>query len=88
MEFEWDPGKSASNARKHGISFEDARELFSDPERIEAKLRYPEEPRWAVVGMMGGKHWTAIVTYRGGRTRIISVRRSHPSEERAYDESL
>ena len=35
MEFEWDPAKSASNAEKHGISFDAARELFLDPECIE-----------------------------------------------------
>ena len=79
MEFEWDPAKSLSNARKHGISFEESRTLFADPECIEVRLAYPDER---------GKHWTAIVTYRGGRTRIISVRRSHPNEERAYDENV
>lgn len=88
MEFEWDPAKSLSNARKHGISFEESRTLFADSECIEVRLAYPDEPRWAVVGMMRGKHWTAIVTYRGSRTRIISVRRSHPNEERAYDENV
>ncbi|WP_455138743.1 BrnT family toxin [Thermophilibacter sp.] len=88
MEFEWDPEKSASNAKKHGVSFEQARELFADPERIEVRLRYPDEPRYAVIGLMGNRHWTAIVTYREGRTRIISVRRSHKDEERAYDENL
>ena len=88
MEFEWDPRKSEANAAKHGISFEEARELFDDPERIEVSLAYPDERRWAVIGMMRERHWTAIVTYRQGRTRIISVRRSHKDEERAYDENL
>ena len=88
MEFEWDPVKSAANYKKHGVSFTEALELFVDPERIEVALSYQEERRFAVVGMMRGKHWTAIITYREGRTRIISVRRSHPKEERAYDENL
>lgn len=88
MEFEWDPNKSASNKEKHGVSFDEARELFADEERIEVSLPYPGEPRFAVVGMMRGNHWTAIITYRSGRIRIISVRRSHPKEERAYDENL
>lgn len=88
MEFEWDPAKSASNAKKHGISFDEARELFLDPEYIEVRLAYPREPRWVVIGVMRGKHWTAIITHRGNRIRLISVRRSHPNEKRAYDENV
>jgi uncharacterized protein len=32
MEFDWDPAKNASNFRKHGIKFEEARTAFEDPE--------------------------------------------------------
>ena len=35
MEFEWDPHKAESNLRKHRISFEDAIQVFLDPNRIE-----------------------------------------------------
>ncbi|WP_283171801.1 hypothetical protein [Curtanaerobium respiraculi] len=38
--------------------------------------------------MIGSKHWTAIATRRGDAVRIISLRRSHPNEERAYDEEV
>ena len=31
MEFEWDPEKSKSNLKKHGISFEEAKEIFLVP---------------------------------------------------------
>ena len=30
-EFEWDEAKAVSNARKHGVTFEEATEVFSDP---------------------------------------------------------
>lgn len=30
FEFEWDPAKAASNARKHGVSFADAATVFGD----------------------------------------------------------
>lgn len=46
------------------------------------------KPRFAAIGMMLGRHWTAVITHRGGRVRLISVRRSHPKEERAYDEAV
>lgn len=35
--------------------------------------------------MIGGRHWTAIITYRNGATRIISVCRSRKKERMEYD---
>jgi len=29
--FEWDTGKAQSNARKHGVTFEEASTVFEDP---------------------------------------------------------
>lgn len=87
MEFEWDPAKSEKNLAKHGVDFETAKQLFEDPDLIELRLSYQAEPRWAVVGMMHGKHWTGIITKRNGNIRIISVRRSHPKEEMVYEDS-
>jgi len=37
MEFEWDKNKNASNKNKHNISFEDAKEIFNDSNRIETE---------------------------------------------------
>jgi uncharacterized DUF497 family protein len=34
MEFTWDERKNATNERKHGISFEDAKPVFLDPTRV------------------------------------------------------
>ena len=85
---EWSPARSASNAARHGVSFEEAQGLFEDPEHIEVVLPYPGAPRLAVVGRIRDEHWTAMAVCRPGSARIISARRSHPSEERAYDESL
>lgn len=31
MLFEWDPKKSAENERKHGVTFQEATTIFSDP---------------------------------------------------------
>ncbi|MBW3088530.1 BrnT family toxin [Bifidobacterium sp. 82T24] len=86
MEFEYDPGKSAANLRKHGIDFKHAQILWYG--RIVRFPTYPgtDEERYMVLGMIGGKHWTAIVTYRGDRIRIISVRRSRKREEELYDQ--
>ncbi len=31
IDFEWDSRKAASNAKKHGVAFEEALTVFSDP---------------------------------------------------------
>lgn len=31
IQFEWDPAKAKSNARKHGVTFEEATLVFQDP---------------------------------------------------------
>jgi len=79
-EFEFDPGKSETNLRKHGIDFETAKAIWADPQRSETPARIGSEMRYGVVGLIDGKHWTAFVTHRGERIRIISVRRSRPAE--------
>ena len=84
-ELEWDPEKSRKNREKHGISFFEARELWRG-RVVEKEVRAGnDDSRHAVYGMIGGRHWTAIVTYRGGVTRIISARRSRMKERVEYD---
>lgn len=86
MEFEYDPEKSATNKAKHGIDFEEAKRLWDDDGGVTIEAKTKGEPRAAFIAMMDGKHWTAITTDRGDKTRIISVRRSHKNEEAVYDE--
>jgi hypothetical protein len=85
MEFEYDPKKSAANLEKHGIDFADARRLWLDPRRVEIPARTVDEPRSLVVGMIEDKHWSAVITDRGERVRIISVRRSRVEEVAIYE---
>lgn len=85
MEFEFDPDKSAANQGKHGIDFVQAQVLWEDSNRIEVPARTAGEPRWLVIGVIDGKHWSAVVTYRGERIRIISVRRSRYEEVAIYE---
>ena len=85
MEFEFDDDKSRSNRQKHGIDFSKARDLWSDPDLIEVPARTSDEPRFVVIGRVGGRHWSAIITDREERIRIISVRRSRPEEIAIYE---
>jgi uncharacterized DUF497 family protein len=84
-EFEFDARKSRANFRKHGIDFVAAQELWDDPEFIEVPAKTTDEPRIMAIGLLNGKHWSAVVTPRTGRVRIISVRRSRPEEIAIYE---
>jgi len=85
ISFEFDPAKSTVNLDKHGIDFVEAQAIWQDADFIEIKARSDDEPRFFVVGVVDGKHWSAIVTYRGETVRIISVRRSRDSEVALYE---
>ena len=85
MKFEYDPNKSARNKLKHGLDFEEAKELWDDENLLVLPLRFEDEPRQACIGRLHGKYWTAIMTCRGGAVRLISVRRSHKDEVAAYE---
>lgn len=83
--FEYDPAKSLSNLEKHGIDFVQAQELWLDADLIEILARTEDEPRFLIIGMIAGKHWSAVITYRGDNIRIISVRRSRKEEVTLYE---
>lgn len=84
-EFEFDPAKSAANQTKHGIDFVMAQNIWRDLRRIEVPARTTDEPRWMVIGRIDGRCWSAVVTFRGERVRIISVRRSREEEVAIYE---
>jgi hypothetical protein len=85
VDFEFDPEKSTTNRDKHGIDFDEARALWQDAARVEIPARTVDEPRSLVIGQIAGKHWSAVVTYREQRIRIISVRRSRDEEVAIYE---
>ncbi|MHB8090260.1 MAG: BrnT family toxin [Syntrophales bacterium] len=84
--FEYDPNKSNTNRDKHGIDFHEACALWNDPGMIEVPVATLDEPRFLTIGKIEGKFWTAVATFREGRIRIISVRRSRKNEEMLYED--
>jgi uncharacterized DUF497 family protein len=85
VEFEFDQDKSSANRDKHGLDFEQAEELWRDPDLLEIPARTTDEPRWMVIGKLGGKHCSAVITRRGDSVRLISVRRSRDEEVKVYE---
>jgi hypothetical protein len=84
-DFEYDDDKSQANLEKHGINFLDAQVLWKDPDLLEIQARSDDEPRFLVIGLIGSNHWSAVVTYRNGAVRLISVRRSRKREVEMYE---
>jgi uncharacterized DUF497 family protein len=85
MDFEFNHRKSQANKQKHGIDFVEAQTLWEDPRLIEVPARLTDEPRFLVIGKIGDSHWSGIVTYRGDRIRMISVRRARREEVAVYE---
>lgn len=87
--FEWDPRKAESNARKHGVTFDEASTAFGDPLALlmqDSDHSFNEE-RYLVLGM-SNQHRLLVVAFaeRAPRTRLISARRATPAERKRYEE--
>ena len=85
MDFEFDEAKSRANKVKHGIDFVEAQVLWLDDMLLEIPARTSDEPRFLVVGKISGRHWSAVITYRDDRIRLISVRRARGEEVEIYE---
>jgi uncharacterized protein len=83
-EFEFDKRKSRLNKLKHGIDFVEAQALWLDEALRKRDATHEGEVRFLMIGMIGPRHWTAVITYRGDIVRIISVRRSRAEEVDEY----
>jgi uncharacterized DUF497 family protein len=85
VDFEFDPERSTRNKLKHGIDFIEAQAIWQDEDAVEAPAHNVlGESRMLRVGLIGSALWTAIFMVRGGNIRIISVRKPHENERRAY----
>ena len=87
--FEWDNHKAEANLRKHGVSFEEAQTVFTDP--LSITLADPDhsedEERFIDIGMSDDRRVLVVVyTERGQRIRLISARKATPAERKQYYE--
>ena len=82
--------KNALNIKKHGISFEEATEIFDDPlfwERYDRKNSTIDEERFFGIGKINGfTIVSSCYTDRNGRTRIINARIATSREEKDYEQ--
>ena len=95
IDFEWDLSKASSNLRKHGISFDVAKDVFSDPNALTYRddFHSNEEDRWITIGAVPDQRILLVVhteadTISGNVIiRIISCRKATRSERETYEKS-
>jgi uncharacterized protein len=88
--FEWDVEKGKSNARKHGVSFEEASAVFYDPAGIsfDDVIHSVGEARFLMIGYSDRQRLLLVVhTDRGSCIRIISARLANKQERRCYEQN-
>ena len=91
VRFEWDENKDRANIVKHGVGFNEARRVFSDPNVIIREDRVVEgEERLQAIGYVE-RVLLVVHTVReevlGAIIRIVSARKATPAERKVYEES-
>lgn len=88
---EWDDDKAQSNLIKHGVSFEEAATVFEDPVAItfNDQEHSETEERFVTIGYSAQLRALLVInTEREDNIRIISARKTTPSERKLYDQQL
>jgi uncharacterized protein len=85
MGFQWNVAKSAANEAKHGISFDQAVQIFRNPwlKRPDDRRDYGET-RFLALGVYDGTVLCVVYTERDGDIRLISARKANRHEREAY----
>ena len=89
-DFEWDDDKDAANRAKHGLPLAFGMFVFDGRPRLERaspKLANGE-PRFEAIAELAGRVILCVFVWRGRRRRLISVRRAHRSERRAFAQAI
>jgi uncharacterized DUF497 family protein len=89
LQFEWDERKAIANERKHGVSFEEARTVFSDERArlIDDPDHSEEEERFVLLGLSSTLRLLLVChCYRAEDSvvRIISARKATAHESKSY----
>ncbi len=86
--FEWDANKAQSNLEKHGVTFEEAAEVFFDPFYQEGDASANDEQRSFIIGYSQSQRLLLVIYLeRSVRIRIISARPVTRYERKLYEES-
>jgi len=91
MRFEWDANKASANLAKHGVSFDEALEVFYDPNVLERydELNSIHEIRFIVIGLSSRRLLYVAYAERANDTvRLISARKATRAEREFYERRM
>lgn len=89
VRFEWDEHKASVNAKKHGVSFEEARSVFVDEyaKLIDDPDHSEDEERFVLLGLSSALRLLLVCHCHreaGNVIRIISARKATARESNSY----
>jgi len=90
MQFEWNPLKAATNLKKHGVSFEEAKTVFDNPLAVifDDEAHSIDELREIIIGHSQRNRLLLVVfTERSNSIRIISTRLANRKEREDYEQN-
>jgi uncharacterized DUF497 family protein len=90
LSFEWDEEKAKANLKKHGVGFDEATTVFTNP--FSLTIHDPDhsanEERYIDIGSSDkGRVLVVVYTERGSNIRIVSCRKATPSERTLYEKA-
>ncbi|OQW53671.1 MAG: hypothetical protein A4S09_07135 [Proteobacteria bacterium SG_bin7] len=92
VNFEWDENKNQSNRKKHGIWFEEATQVFDDPNAImyHDKDNSSEGDRFIMLGISASMRVLVVIYCERSKDiiRIISARKATKEEAKDYEEGI
>lgn len=88
MRVVWDPLKSVSNLKKHGVRFSDAATVLDDPLALTVPDNRHDEPRFVTLGCdIVARLLVVVYAYdEVGDIRLISARRATRAERKDYED--
>ncbi len=90
MGFEWDPTKNVANQQKHGIRFDEAKDIFDGPilTRADDGQDYGESRNISLGALSPDAVLVVVHTERGNTVRLISARKANRRERKLYYDHL
>lgn len=90
MEISWDDRKAEANRLNHGVTFEEAATVITNPLALYNLNEHPTEIRYEVLGYSSLDRLIYVVTCDVSKTeiRIISARRATKRERKIYEKGI
>jgi hypothetical protein len=88
MRFIWDDDKAEENEKNHGVTFDEATEIFSDPNISEESdgMHSDDEARYIAIGLSGRRLLLVVFSEPEPNViRVISARKAGKRAKQKYE---